>query len=194
MVPSSRARARTASGSVMNTVSYGLKADSSGVFSSVVWTAMVLRPTFDCQSEIAPRTRQRIDDAANVASRGFDRADFLRQRLAGPRDQRTSFEAQSSTRLSFVVTERDMVREYFWAMDPSVQFLLGSDVPTSEGATIHPIAPPAVDRRRQDWLYPRRRRSTRSRVRGARTTGCRDSPGREPATGARRLRVVNGTG
>jgi len=28
-------------------------------------------------------------------------------------------------------------------MDPSVQFLLGSDVPTSEGATIHSIAPPS---------------------------------------------------
>lgn len=27
-------------------------------------------------------------------------------------------------------------------MDPSVQFLLGNDVPTSEGATIHSIVPP----------------------------------------------------
>ena len=36
-----------------------------------------------------------------------------------------------------------MVREYFWTMDPSVQFLLGRDVPASEGATIHPIALPA---------------------------------------------------
>ncbi|HXC18789.1 MAG TPA: hypothetical protein VNT80_02665 [Acidimicrobiales bacterium] len=29
-------------------------------------------------------------------------------------------------------------------MDPSVQFLLGSDVPASEGATIHSIAPPST--------------------------------------------------
>jgi len=28
-------------------------------------------------------------------------------------------------------------------MDPSVHFLLGSDVQEPEGATIHPIAPPA---------------------------------------------------
>ena len=27
-------------------------------------------------------------------------------------------------------------------MDPSVQYLLGSDVPTPEGATIHSITPP----------------------------------------------------
>jgi len=27
-------------------------------------------------------------------------------------------------------------------MDPSVQFLLGNDVPTTDGATIHSIAPP----------------------------------------------------
>jgi hypothetical protein len=27
-------------------------------------------------------------------------------------------------------------------MDPSVQFLLGNEVPTTSGATIHPLAPP----------------------------------------------------
>jgi hypothetical protein len=27
-------------------------------------------------------------------------------------------------------------------MDPSVRFLLGNDVPETEGATIHPITPP----------------------------------------------------
>ena len=35
-----------------------------------------------------------------------------------------------------------MVPNYFWCMDPSVHFLLGNDVPTPEGATIHPIVPP----------------------------------------------------
>jgi hypothetical protein len=29
-------------------------------------------------------------------------------------------------------------------MDPSVHFLLGSDLPTPEGATIHSIAPPVA--------------------------------------------------
>ena len=41
-----------------------------------------------------------------------------------------------------MVTEKEMIREYFCCMDPSVQFLLGNDVPTSEGATIHSIVPP----------------------------------------------------
>jgi hypothetical protein len=43
--------------------------------------------------------------------------------------------------LTLVVTEKEMVREYFCCMYPSVQFLLGNDVPTSEGATIHSIVP-----------------------------------------------------
>jgi hypothetical protein len=40
-----------------------------------------------------------------------------------------------------VVTEEEMVREYFCCMYPNVPFLLGSDLPTSEGATIHSIVP-----------------------------------------------------
>ncbi len=35
-----------------------------------------------------------------------------------------------------------MVKEYFYCMYPSVPFLLGNAVPTSEGATIHSIGPP----------------------------------------------------
>jgi hypothetical protein len=42
-----------------------------------------------------------------------------------------------------VVTERVEVRKYFWFMDPSVQFLLGHDLPEPEGATIHSIVPQA---------------------------------------------------
>jgi hypothetical protein len=44
--------------------------------------------------------------------------------------------------LSGVVTEKVMVTNYFWCMDPSVQFLLGSDIPTPDGATIHALTPP----------------------------------------------------
>jgi hypothetical protein len=43
-----------------------------------------------------------------------------------------------------VVTEKPVVTMYFCSMDPSVQFLLGVDVPTPEGATIHSLAPPPV--------------------------------------------------
>jgi len=67
--PASRARANTASGSVMNTVSKGLKADSSGMLSSIFWTAIVLKPAFIGRwAERSVRTRHRIDDAANVPS------------------------------------------------------------------------------------------------------------------------------
>lgn len=38
-----------------------------------------------------------------------------------------------------MVTENDVVTNYFWCMDPSVQFLLGYEEPVAEGATIHPI-------------------------------------------------------
>jgi len=44
--------------------------------------------------------------------------------------------------MTSVVTEEAMVREYFYCMYPSVPFLLGNDVPTSEGATIRSIGPP----------------------------------------------------
>jgi hypothetical protein len=43
--------------------------------------------------------------------------------------------------LTLVVTEKEMVREYFYCMYSSVPFLLGFDVPTCEGATIHSIVP-----------------------------------------------------
>jgi hypothetical protein len=42
-----------------------------------------------------------------------------------------------------VVTEKFVVTKYFWVMDPSVQFLLGHDLPEPEGATIHSIVPQA---------------------------------------------------
>lgn len=48
---------------------------------------------------------------------------------------------RSGQRLSISVTEYDVVKKYFWCMDPSVQYLLGNDVPAPESATIHPIAP-----------------------------------------------------
>jgi hypothetical protein len=40
-----------------------------------------------------------------------------------------------------MVTENTLVTNYFWCMDPSVQYLMGYDVPVAEGATIHPIVP-----------------------------------------------------
>jgi hypothetical protein len=47
--------------------------------------------------------------------------------------------------MSFTVTEMCRSRNYFWGMDRSIQFLLGNDVPQSEGATIHPIIPPTPE-------------------------------------------------
>lgn len=43
------------------------------------------------------------------------------------------------------ITEKALVPNYFCSMDPSVQFLLGNDAPTSAGATIHSIAPLAPE-------------------------------------------------
>ena len=40
-----------------------------------------------------------------------------------------------------MVTESDSTTNYFWCMDPSVQYLMGNDVPEPEGATIHSIVP-----------------------------------------------------
>jgi hypothetical protein len=40
-----------------------------------------------------------------------------------------------------VVTEKELVREYFCFMYSSVAFLWRNDVATSEGATIHSIVP-----------------------------------------------------
>jgi hypothetical protein len=34
-----------------------------------------------------------------------------------------------------------LTTNYFWCMDPSVQYLMGHDVPIPEGATIHSIVP-----------------------------------------------------
>ena len=44
-----------------------------------------------------------------------------------------------------MVTDFDLTTNYFWGMDPSVHYLMGSDAPVAEGATIHSIvpAPPA---------------------------------------------------
>jgi hypothetical protein len=41
-----------------------------------------------------------------------------------------------------VVTEKVVVTNYFWSMDPSIQFLLGSDIPSPDVATIHALTPP----------------------------------------------------
>ena len=38
-----------------------------------------------------------------------------------------------------MVTENIALANYFWCMDPIVQYLMGYDVPVAEGATIHPI-------------------------------------------------------
>jgi len=51
-----------------------------------------------------------------------------------------------------MVTEKPVVTKYFCSMDPSVRFLLGSDVPEPEGATIHSIAPPAPVRNDDDKI------------------------------------------
>jgi hypothetical protein len=40
-----------------------------------------------------------------------------------------------------MVTEITEAKNYFWCMDPSVQYLMGSDVPEPAGATIHSIVP-----------------------------------------------------
>jgi hypothetical protein len=45
--------------------------------------------------------------------------------------------------MTLVVTDFGSYTNYFWHMDPSVAYLMGSDVPEPEGATIHPIAPSA---------------------------------------------------
>jgi hypothetical protein len=40
-----------------------------------------------------------------------------------------------------VVAEFIAATNYFWCMDTNVQYLMGSDVPEPEGATIHSIVP-----------------------------------------------------
>ena len=50
-----------------------------------------------------------------------------------------------ATRMSFTVTEKFQLTNYFWCMDRSIQYLLVHEVPHSEGATIHPIVPPSPE-------------------------------------------------
>jgi hypothetical protein len=43
-----------------------------------------------------------------------------------------------------MVTEITAAKNYFWRMDPSVQYLMGNDASEPVGATIHSIAPLAT--------------------------------------------------
>ena len=47
--------------------------------------------------------------------------------------------------MSCAVTEKFRMRNYFWCMDRSLQFLMGNDVSQVEGATIHLIVPPTPE-------------------------------------------------
>lgn len=51
-----------------------------------------------------------------------------------------------------LVTENGSSTNYFWRMDPSVHYLMGSDVPEPEGATIHSIVPLSPDHSDDDKI------------------------------------------
>jgi hypothetical protein len=48
------------------------------------------------------------------------------------------------SKIVIVVTQKPVITKYFCPMDPSVHYLLGNDVPTTEGATIHSIVSPTT--------------------------------------------------